>query len=546
MACKATWAFLAASCASSVVADEGEQFSTNALCRQNNCINPVFPGMQDLARLSSFQFQCQPAGEVLPHLQFCNGAVNYDVAVPSPAENTTDLRTVLAAQDDAAATMYYYHLAGMKIEPWDYHHPAEADNACVRSVWSMVCHTYFPKAQAGCQRGEPSSHLRPCKNVCSAYVEACGVQCCDESVQCVFEHTVALLEGGEQVTTGYVDELGPAAACTGAASRFASGPRAGLIAVFVALFAPMLPSLSGVKMNRLFAFGVLVAIGLSLQSCSVMGNPTSAWEAKPTYMTTFSFIPPGRPASEAVLNSCHVAGLSQEFQCSGNGRCTDFVGVPDGMYDEPLRLCQCNRDWADPECRTRRKSQVTAFSLSLLFGYLGVDLMYLGFPILGCMKFATLGGCGFWWVLDIVRIGSAPVYAYDYRLAYDLPHWVFVGVVLGFFAGAGALLATVVLTQVQKKQMKSKFLVESERAFHATRSAAVVMNPEDSVGMPTLASYGMPFPAGGYGSAVPEAVKISGDLNPYSPYGVYGKALGWRSSGGPPSMQGSQSFGFQR
>lgn len=211
-------------------------YSTNALCQQNNCINPVFPGMQDMARLASFQYQCQPNLAVAPYLQFCNGAVNYDVAVPSPAENTTSLEIVLGAQDDAAATMYYYHLSGMKIEPWDYHHPAEADNACVRSVWSMVCHTYFPKAEAGCQRGQATPHLRPCKNVCGAYVEACGVQCCDESVQCVFEHTVALLEGGQEVTSGYVDELGPSVACTGAAPLSAS-PIAGLLtALAVAVF----------------------------------------------------------------------------------------------------------------------------------------------------------------------------------------------------------------------------------------------------------------------------------------------------------------------
>ena len=37
-----------------------------------------------------------------------------------------------------------------------------------------------------------------------------------------------------------------------------------------------------------------------------------------------------------------------------------------------------------------------------------------------------LGGCGIWWVLDIIRIGSAPVYAHEYRLAADLPHWAFV------------------------------------------------------------------------------------------------------------------------
>jgi TM2 domain-containing membrane protein YozV len=44
------------------------------------------------------------------------------------------------------------------------------------------------------------------------------------------------------------------------------------------------------------------------------------------------------------------------------------------------------------------------FLLSLLFGCFGVDRFYLGSPVLGLIKLITLGGLGFWWLLDLILL----------------------------------------------------------------------------------------------------------------------------------------------
>merc|ERR1719240_767352 len=93
------------------------------------------------------------------------------------------------AQDNAAATAYFYHLAGMNLDAWDYQHPSISTNGCVRSIWKMVCNTYFPKQGVGCIPGQAVPYLRPCGDVCEQYTKACDVQCCDESTKCIFERT---------------------------------------------------------------------------------------------------------------------------------------------------------------------------------------------------------------------------------------------------------------------------------------------------------------------------------------------------------------------
>ena len=55
------------------------------------------------------------------------------------------------------------------------------------------------------------------------------------------------------------------------------------------------------------------------------------------------------------------------------------------------------------------KDWTTALILSVLLGSLGVDQFYLGNTGLGVLKLLTLGGCGIWAIVDVIRIAMDKV-----------------------------------------------------------------------------------------------------------------------------------------
>jgi len=173
--------------------------------------------------------------------------------------------------------------------------------------------------------------------------------------------------------------------------------------------------------------GMVGLLSLSLQGCEfniprhIVGN----WRTKTNYLTEFAYHPPGKNAQSAVLNSCSQPSIPATLKCGARGYCKSFsTNSIAAQQSTPISFCQCERDWADPECGTQRKSQMKAFFFSVFLGFTGADYFYLGYPLWGVTKLGTLGGCGFWWLLDIVRTGAGPVYAHSFRTANDLPHWV--------------------------------------------------------------------------------------------------------------------------
>jgi len=106
----------------------------------------------------------------------------------------------------------------------------------------------------------------------------------------------------------------------------------------------------------------------------------------------------------------------------------------------------------------------------------------------------TAGGAGVWWLVDLVRIGSSPIYATDYRLAADLPHAAYVFITVVFFTLMGAAIFWIWGLQMKKIQRKNKKMLQAEDDFFKMHSATVDINPSDEFGMPRR--YPVQFPVG--------------------------------------------------
>ncbi len=55
------------------------------------------------------------------------------------------------------------------------------------------------------------------------------------------------------------------------------------------------------------------------------------------------------------------------------------------------------------------KDWLAALLLSIFLGTLGVDRFYLGHIGLGIGKLVTFGGCGIWWLIDVILIATGSV-----------------------------------------------------------------------------------------------------------------------------------------
>lgn len=480
-------------------------YTTNAACSKNRCINPVFPGVEDLHALTESQWQCSTLKKTAEAMSFCGGTINYDPALKSSTVLGETIPDRVRKQDAAASEAFFYHLSGLGLEPWDYNKPDSSSDECIKSIWRMVCYTHFPRASVGCVDGSPSRYMRPCQSSCQNYVAKCGVECCDEGVQCVFDHQKKV-KGQLVMTQGYAPYDGPSSLCTGAAARsvsfglvplvlllqlaasfFGSAPAASqqsrgatrkttssskrklcassplFFVVVVLALAPVLP-VSALKVET------KVKTETQKAAVNIPSHTIANWRTEPDYLIKYEFVPPGGNAQSAKLNSCSINSLSTMLQCSGRGVCRSWTDDAT-VTKHPARFCDCDRDWADPECRTRRKSQMVAFGLSLFLGMFGADQFYLGFPAQGFLKMFTGGGCGLWWAVDVIRIGSGPVPTPSFRVAADFPHWAFALITITFAMLVGFTIAYFTTVFFRARRRKDALMLQAEEEHHIYKAA---------------------------------------------------------------------------
>ncbi len=59
----------------------------------------------------------------------------------------------------------------------------------------------------------------------------------------------------------------------------------------------------------------------------------------------------------------------------------------------------------------RKVNWVLTLIMSIIFGSLGVDRFIMGHVGLGILKLITFGGCGVWWLIDLILIATK----HDYK-----------------------------------------------------------------------------------------------------------------------------------
>ncbi len=61
---------------------------------------------------------------------------------------------------------------------------------------------------------------------------------------------------------------------------------------------------------------------------------------------------------------------------------------------------------AAPVGPNQPKDWLVTLLLSIFLGTFGVDRFYMGYVGLGILKLVTLGGCGIWWLVDVILIAT--------------------------------------------------------------------------------------------------------------------------------------------
>lgn len=117
---------------------------------------------------------------------------------------------------------------------------------------------------------------------------------------------------------------------------------------------------------------------------------------------------------EEIQNQPEVKSLIQE---TGQSSVDDFLNLTPKKYKEitgeklglkktiALKAAQkAVKKQMNGNASAGPKSQLVALILVIFVGGLGIHRFYLGYTTIGIIQLLTLGGCGIWALIDLIRI----------------------------------------------------------------------------------------------------------------------------------------------
>jgi hypothetical protein len=117
-----------------------------------------------------------------------------------------------------------------------------------------------------------------------------------------------------------------------------------------------------------------------------------------------------------------MEGLSLEAFMNASPKEIEAMTGQKLSFTETIAVKKVQRQLKKAEkSNSQPKSQLIALLLVFFLGYLGIHRFYLGYTTIGILQLLTLGGCGIWALIDLIRIiigdlGPADGSQYDPKL----------------------------------------------------------------------------------------------------------------------------------